>query len=58
MGNALEGKTYVKGSHKTIQPRIATNVDIYKTQQKISTTTNIHRSQVHSQVSFTRPIRS
>lgn len=58
MGNAFEGKTYIKGSYKTIQPKIAESVDIYKTQQKISTTTNIHRSQTQSQVSFTRPVRS
>jgi hypothetical protein len=58
MGNTFEGKTYVKGSHKTIQPKIATNVDVYKSQQRISTTTNIHRSQVQSQVSFTRQLKS
>jgi hypothetical protein len=58
MGNVLEGKTYVKGSHKTIQPKIATNVDIYKSQQRISTATNIHRSQAQSQVSFTRQLKS
>ena len=58
MGNTFEGKTYVKGSHKTIQPKIATNVDVYKSQQRISTTTNIHRSQVQSQASFTRQLKS
>lgn len=48
----------MKGSHKSIQPKIATNVDIYKSQQRISSATNIHRSQLQSQVSFTRQIRS
>jgi hypothetical protein len=48
----------VKGSHKTIQPKIATNVDIYKSQQRISSATNIHRSQLQSQVSFTRQLKS
>lgn len=51
MGNALEGKTYVKGSQQKIQPRIVSNVDNYKTQQRISSSSNIH----HSQLSFTRP---
>jgi hypothetical protein len=58
MGNALEGKRYVKGSHRTIQPKIASSVDVYKSQQRISTATNIHRSQVQSQVSFTRQLKS
>lgn len=53
MGNALEGKTYVKGSHRTIQPRIASNIDTYKSHQRVSTSSNIH-----SQVSFTRPVKS
>lgn len=51
MGNALEGKTYVKGSYQKFAPRIVSNIDGYKTQQKISSSSNIH----HSQLSFTRP---
>jgi hypothetical protein len=53
MGNALEGQTYVKGSHKSIQPKIASNVDAYKSHQRISSSSNIH-----SQMSFTRPNKS
>jgi len=53
MGNALEGKTYIKGSHKSIQPKIAYNVDPYKSHQRLSSSSNIH-----SQISFIRPIKS
>jgi hypothetical protein len=49
MGNVFEGKTYVKGSHKTIQPRVASNIEAYKTQQRISSSSNIH-----SVLSFTK----
>lgn len=49
MGNILEGKTYQKASHQTFQPRIATNLSAYKTQQRISSSSNIH-----SQISFTK----
>ncbi len=50
MGNALEGKTYIKGSKHNFQPRIVSNVDGYKTQQRVSSSSNIH-----SQISFNRP---
>ncbi len=50
MGNALEGKTYVKGSQHMIQPRIVEKVIPYKSQQRVSSSSNIH-----SQLSFTRP---
>ena len=49
MGNALEGKTYHKGSHRSIQPKIASNIDMYKSQQRVSSSSNIH-----SQISFNR----
>jgi len=58
MGNAVEGQTYVKGSYKSIQPRIASNVDTYKSHQKISSSSNIHSQNIHSQASFTRPNKS
>jgi len=58
MGNALEGQTYVKGTHKSIQPRIASNVDTYKSHQKISSSSNIHSQNIHSMASFTRPMKS
>ena len=43
----MEGRTYVKGSHKTIQPKIAGKIDMYKTRKDIATSSNIN-----SQVSF------
>jgi hypothetical protein len=42
MGNLTQGKTYVKGSQKSMQPHLATNIDIYKSKTKIATSTNIH----------------
>lgn len=56
MGNTIEGKTYVKGSQRTIQPRIAENIQKYKSQQKVSSSSNIHHT--HSQLSFTKTNRS
>lgn len=49
MGNALEGKTYQKASHQSFQPRISTNLSAYKTQQRVSSSSNIH-----SHLSFTK----
>ena len=49
MGTILEGKTYQKASHQTFQPRITTNLSAYKTQQRVSSSSNIH-----SHISFTK----
>jgi hypothetical protein len=42
MGNSLSGNTYVKGSARNIQPKIAKIVDSYKSRLQISTSSNIH----------------
>lgn len=46
MGNIVEGKTYVKGSQRTIQPYVASNVDTYKSRTKIASSSNIYTSSI------------
>jgi hypothetical protein len=59
MGNSLQPKLYHKGSHKSISPRYKDNVDAYRTQQRISTKTNIHYTQRNvSEVSLMRRAKS
>lgn len=47
MGNITQGKTYVKGSQQTIQPRVASQVDAYKSRMKIPSSSNIYTASIY-----------
>lgn len=52
MGNTIEGKTYVKGSRHNIQPLIASNIEAYKSQRRVSSSSNIHHTS--SRISYVK----
>jgi hypothetical protein len=42
MGNITQGKTYVKGTHRSLPPHVSSNIDNYKSHIRISTASNIY----------------
>lgn len=42
MGNVTQGKSYVKGTNRTLPPNVSGNIDNYKSHIRISTASNIY----------------